>query len=191
MRRTVKGLAAAAALVVPIAVGWVYTAEASVGENGSGFAGLFSDETVDEFLIDDYLITRESQDGAVTMSVVGPDGAAVALAELPSEIAERVSYFESEWAPEESGPTFEIVDGVACYIAPSGLGANDDLDVFEHDNSVIRALEAKADDSGTPTVQARQWDFDDLTPQQRDQLSAGDAELADLPGGAEIAACAD
>ncbi|MGI9599255.1 MAG: hypothetical protein ACR2QK_24035, partial [Acidimicrobiales bacterium] len=169
MRRTIKAAAAVSALVAPVAVGWAYTAGASVGEGGPGLAGLFSDETVDEFLVDDFLITRESHDGVVSMSIVGPDGAAVALEDLPADIADKVVFYETEWSPSEESE-FATVDGVTCYIGPADMEPYDDFGVVEDINGRFRVLEARVDDGGNVTIAAHEYQPGVLTPEQEESL---------------------
>lgn len=151
---------------------------------------MFSDETVDEFLIDGYLITREGSDGAVTMSIVGPDGTPIPSTDLPAHIAERVSFYESDWSPSDDS-RFDVVDGAACYDILSEMGPNSDLQVNEDTNTVIRVRDAETNGDGDLTARARQWDADELTPEQRDGLATGDLRLADIPGGTDIPACDD
>jgi len=187
MGRTIKFLAAGAALVAPVALGWGYTVGATVGEGGGGF---FSDHTVDEFLVDDHLVTREGSDGVITMTVIGPDGAAVAIADLPAAIADQVAFYESEWHPNDSS-SFEVNDGDACYRIDEDLGPNEDLSLVEDRNGVFRVIEATADADGQVTVGAAQFGQGVLSGSEQDGLHDGSMHLDDLSGGTPIEACDD
>lgn len=187
MRRPLRVVAGLTALVAPIAVGWAYTAGASVGDGGFGVVGLFTDdETIDEFLDEDgYLITRESYGGVVTMTVVDPDGVELAIDELPAEIAARVAYYESDWSPPTA--PFQVEDGVTCYTidgdARPGYGVVEDID------GLVRAIQVEAGDDGAVTIEAREWAPGTLTAEQQRALQVDDIPIADTPGGTEIGAC--
>ena len=190
MRGLLKTLVATTALVVPVAVGWVYTAGATVGDGGSPLDTFFEDETVDEFAVDDFLITRESHNGVVSMSVVGPDGTEVDLGSLPSAIAERVSFYESEWTPALSGPVFESDGGVTCYLLPEDLSPGADLGVVEDNNDTTRVFAASVDGDGDVDVRAFEFDNDGLSAEERQALREdGVHVLDDLTGGTELSPC--
>lgn len=187
MRRALKVTGATIALVAPLAAGWAYTAGATVGMTDSGPLGLFSNETVDEFAVDGYLITRESRDGVVTMTVADQDGTAIDQGELPADIADRVSYYESDWQPSMDS-AFGFEDGGTCYVVPE-LEPSSDYQVVEDDNDNVRVVEAETDADGNMTVAAAEYDNSDLSEDDREALRQGNASFADIGGGTEIDPC--
>lgn len=190
MHGALKALAAGVALVAPIGLGWAYTAGATVGDGGSALGSIFEDETVDEFAVDDFLITRESQNGAVSMSVRGPDGVEVDLAELPPDIADRVDFYESEWTPALATPVFDSEGGVTCYLVPDELARGTAVHVVEDDNDTTRFFEASSDGDGDVEVRAVEFDNSDLSDDERRALLDGSAEAFDnVSGGTELAPC--
>lgn len=190
MHGAFKALAAGVALVAPIGLGWAYTAGASVGDGGSALGSIFEDETVDEFAVDDFLITRESQNGTVSMSVRGPDGVEVDVAELPPDIADRVEYYESEWTPALAAPVFDSEGGVTCYLVPDELSPGSNIQVVEDDNDTTRLFEASSDDDGDVDVRAVEFDNSELTDDDRRALHDRSGRGLDtVTGGTELAPC--
>ncbi len=190
MNGALKTLAAGVALVAPIGLGWAYTAGATVGDGGSALSSMFEDETVDEFAVDDFLITRESQNGAVSMTVRGPDGFVVDLTELPPDIADRVDYYESEWSPALASPVFDSEGGVTCYLVPDELEPATAVHVVEDDNDTTRLYKASSDGDGGVEVRAVEFDNSELTDEERQALHDGIDEAFDsVAGGTELAPC--
>ncbi len=190
MRTALKTMVAAVALTAPVAVGWAYTAGATVGDGDRGLSTFFSDETVDEFAVDGYLITREGRDGAITMEVTGPDGATIALDDLPGDIAERVDHYENHWSPLDEGPAFGTTDdGESCYEVPDLSGPGVVVDITENDDNTIRMVEASTDVDGVISVQAKEFQNAELSAADRAAILAGEKGLDDLSGGTELVPC--
>jgi len=187
MTRTLKFLTAAFAFLAPIAVGWAYTGGATVD---AVFGGL--DHTVDEWIIDDYLIEREQRDGEVTMTVTDLAGTALPLAELPEDVAAEVEFFRTDW--EDSHPSerlhFGTQDGVSCYsIDELELAPGDEVHLDTDDGRVLLMLEASADADGAVTVRAMEWTEGALTESELASVRRGGASFGDLPPGVELDAC--
>ncbi len=179
-------LAGLAAVVAPVGAGWAYTADASVGDGGFGLAGLFSDEQIDEFAEDGYLITREDFGGEITITVTGPDGDEVPIGALPPEVADRVDYYENDWSLVDFASPFQQVGGITCYDLGGDGGPG--FGVVEESNGLVRAIQVEAGDDGD-VVEAREWAPGTLTAEQLAALNVDDIPVADLPGGIEIPAC--
>ncbi len=175
MNKSAKIAVAATALMAPIAIGWTYTAGASVGFNNAEGA---QNHTIDEFEVGDHFVVREEIDGVVTEVVTGPDGNVVDAGDVPAEVAD----FLDDWTPPEDQVDFEIRDGVACYNFDGSTDGEFDLSqtgddgafiVVGADGEVTSAIysgEPLGDDVVLPAIQSNQ-------------------DLMELPGAVEMSPC--
>ncbi len=196
LAKPVAGAIAAFALVVPVGLGWAFTAGADVGDVSDQIGG----ESEDEFTsssTDDVYIQRSVADGQMTMRVVEKSGAEIPVDEWSPELEAEVAYYETEWEPPASDADewFFTEDGVACYRLnlPDNPPAGEELAAISADGTAVHTYWAAADDDGNWSVQAASFDADELwramSDDERQQFERLEMPIDDLPGGTEMSGC--
>lgn len=183
-------LAATAAFLAPIALGWAYTGDMSIDMD------VLSGHTIDEWNgpegYEDYMIEREGRNGVITMTVTDPSGNVVPLAELPADVAAEVGYYEHDWEePESEDENFiDTRDGVSCYLVADIPGAEpgEVNEMHWNENLELVIYEHTLNEDGTITVQATEWADGVLTESELEAFIAS-GNPADLPAGRELNAC--
>lgn len=181
MQRSLKSAAAILSLTAPLALGWAYTAEASIGLTGDDFGH----HTVDQTTHEGYTMEREDLDGNVTRSYSGPEGAALTAEELPAEIAD---HFDN-WQPSPAPITFSLNDGIGCYAPVDGVEVDPDesefttVQISDDDTFVVIRNDDEAGNVGFAAIH---------TTEKIDESELENPDIDDLlgfPGAVEIGVC--
>lgn len=168
---------AAAAIVVPLAIGWTLTAQSSIGALSGGESG---DHTIDVYLIDGYEVERENRDGVVTNVVTGPDGGPVAVADAPPAVRTAID----EWTEPVDLIDFEFDADAVCYRMLHEPEPGEDTEVIVESDGEVTAMRASADGVIEAVFIAGVDDLDALHA----DIASG-APLVDLPGAVPVSQC--
>lgn len=196
LAKPVASAVAAVALIVPVGLGWAFTAGADVGDVSDQISG----ESEDEFTsssTDDVYIQRSVVNGQMTMRVVTKSGAEVPANEWPAELEAEVAFYETEWEPpsRDGEKEFFTEDGVTCYKLnlPDDPPPGAEQAGNSGDGATVHAYWAASDDDGNWSVQAASFDADELwnalSDDERQQFERLEIPIDDLPGGTEVLEC--
>ncbi len=192
MFTSVRMFAGAAAFVLPVAMGVVYTGGTSI-TGGDGF-DFGSTQTEDEFVVEhdgggQYNIDRRQDGDIVTIVVTGPDGNVIQPTDFPEYVAEDVAELESpDWQPNDID-LWDSVDGTPCYDADAlnaELARDGGFGVTSSSPEGLFALEAYEDG----TVDAAYFEDENAFGHDGlDALRESGAVYLDLEGAQPLNAC--